>query len=106
MGHLSAGEFQQNVRLHFQYICQMEQYFQRDGPYHIGGLNGSHMLPADADYLCQLFLGQVFALAVVSNGAAKIPIARRVVQVIFCMYHIRHPIIFYQNELQYKLCDK
>ena len=57
----------------------MEQYFQRDSPYHVGGFDGSHMLPADANHLSQLFLGQQLALAVVSNGAPQVTVPLRII---------------------------
>lgn len=49
-------EFEQNIWLHIQNGSNVKHHFQRNGTNHIGRFDGTHVLAADADPLCYLFL--------------------------------------------------
>ena len=71
-------EFEQHIRLYFKDRCNIEHHLQGQSPDHVGSLNCTHMLTADAHKVRYLFLGELLPLAIVCNRTADIPIAFRV----------------------------
>lgn len=63
-----------------QHRCNVEQQVQGDGAAELRGLDGAHVLAADAHLFGQLLLGQPGVLAVVGDVVAQFNKLLRVVK--------------------------
>ncbi len=68
-------KFEQKIWLDLQNRRYIENDFQRDCTNQVGCHNRAHVLSADANEICHLFLREIFMLPIIGYGAPQISVS-------------------------------